>query len=69
MLYEAIRLGCKKFHEGDFGAEHYDEALKKRSKWIHQDMPSLEEARDLKLFANQWSSHMDATEEKIWNVL
>ena len=57
MLYEAIRLGCKKFHEGDFGAKHYDDALDKRSKWINPDIPSLEEAKRLKLFANRWNSH------------
>ena len=69
MLYEAIRLGCKKFHEGGFRAEHYYDALKKRSEWADPDKPSLEEVEELKLFANQWSSHMQATVKDVWHVL
>ncbi len=48
----------------------YDDALRKRCKWKHtQAGPSLKEATDLKLFANQWSSHMHATGNDVWQVL
>ena len=58
MLYQAITLGSKKFHCGDFGNERYDHALKKRCVWNQQDCLTEQEVESLVGFVNSWSTRM-----------
>ena len=70
MLYQAIRLGCDKYHpiygwDYDCALKAYREALKKRHKSADPDSPSFEEAAILLSFANGWSSRMQCKVEDV----
>ncbi len=58
MLYEAIRLGCEKYHQGGYG-EAYPKYLRQRDfrKWNNPECLD-DEARKAVRFVNEWNVRM-----------
>ena len=70
MLYQAIRLGCDKYHpiygwDYDCALKAYREALKKRHKWPTPTVRASRRQAILLSFANGWSSRMQANVEDV----
>ena len=72
MLYEAILLGCQKYHQAtDFYYDAYRTYRNDRDedKWSNPETLDHSEVNRLVLFVNQWSSHVPRDTDNVERVL
>ena len=68
MLYEAIRLASKKYHDLNSGPR-YDCTLTQRSVWGWEEAPNSEQVDSIRSFVNSWGTRMQATTHELHSTL
>ena len=72
MLYEAILLGCQKYHQATYS---YEDAYRRyrndrdEGKWSNPETLDHSEVNRLVFFVNQWSSHVPRDTDNVERVL
>ena len=72
MLYQAIRLGCQKYHRYEYS---YDQAYSQyllcrdAAKWARPETLDFEEVSRLITFANKWKCRMPSDPTNVKNIL